>query len=79
MSFINLYTCENGHQYLLSEKCPFCCAINRQEPVNESKEFMRIYNIIKDKSRQEIEDYYKTYVPAQEPEKPLNNFVDMFK
>lgn len=79
MENIKLYTCDSGHQFLLTKECPFCCAINHQEPSNNSKEFMRIYTILKDKSKQEIDNYYHNYIPWEEPEKPLNDFSNTFK
>lgn len=75
---IKLYTCKNGHTYLLTEQCPFCCAINHEKPKDTSEQFMKIYNTIKDKTKQEIEEWYQRYLPS-EPEKPLQDFSSRFK
>lgn len=75
MSKIEFFTCKNGHKYLPTEKCPFCCALNGEAPTEDNPEFQRIYEAIKGKSADEIEKYYQEYLPWEEPEKNLNSFM----
>ena len=74
MSKIEFFTCENGHKYLQTRECPFCCALNGETPTEDNPEFQRIFETIKGKSADEIERYYQKYLPCEEPEKPLIPF-----
>lgn len=38
---IELYSCGNGHEYLLWKECPFCCALYQVEPAETDESFKK--------------------------------------
>ena len=65
---LKLYSCPNGHNFLLTKTCPFCCALNGDVFLENNEVSQMIYNELKGKSAEEIEEYYNRYIPDEEPE-----------
>lgn len=70
---IKTFKCYKGHEFLLWEECPFCCAIENTIPNNKSSDFLQIYDSIKDLNAEEIDRFYRLkYIPQYEPETQLS-------
>lgn len=78
MGKIEIYTCENGHKFLPTKECPFCCALHHMKPKDTNELFLKIYADIEGKSAREIEEYYQSYIPP-EPEQSVADFSKIFR
>jgi len=69
---ISFFKCTKGHEFLLWEECPFCCAIEKKIPTEKDQRFWQVYEVIRDLTPEQIEEFYRHYLPQHKPDAPIN-------